>query len=337
MKRLGSLQWPLMALVAVLMFNGLATPGFLSLTWQDGRLIGSLVDVLNRAAPVTLLALGMTLVIATGGVDLSVGAVMAISGAVAACLVVRPDGSPLSALTVSSFPLVVGISIAAAVVCGLFNGCLVGYAGVQPIVATLLLMVAGRGVAQLLTNGQIITFQHEGFAQVAGGSFLALPRPVWLAALGFATFGLLTRGTALGLFIEAVGDNHRAARIVGIDDRRVKLAVYALAAFCAGVAGLVATSDIKAADSSNCGLYLELDAILAVAIGGTAMTGGRFSLAGTVLGAMLMQTVTTTIYTRGVSTEVTLIAKAVIVVAVCLIQAPAFRAAVGSWRERQAA
>lgn len=317
-------KWALLLLAAVLLYNLAFSPGFFAIEVRDGRLFGSLIDILNRAAPAALLALGMTLVIATGGVDLSVGAVMAISGAVAAGLVVQPDGFVLRALGPQSVGVAMGIAVIAGVLCGVFNGVLVGFFRIQPIVATLLLMVAGRGVAQLLTNGQIITVPSDGFAALAIGATVGLPNPVWVTAAMALFFGAVTRLTALGLFIEASGDNPTAARYVGIEGRTLRLAVYGLSGLCAGVAGIIAASNIKAADANNAGLYMELDAILAVAVGGTAMTGGRFSLFGALIGAVLMQTVTTTILTRGIGTEITLVLKAFVVVAVCLLQAPAF-------------
>lgn len=335
MRRLDSrLLWPLAALLAVLAFNLIATPGFFELTVREGRLYGSLVDVVNRAVPVLLLGFGMTLVIATAGVDLSVGAVMAIAGAVAACLIVRPDGCVLNALPALSLPGIVVVSLAAALVCGAFNGVLVALFRIQPIVATLLLMVAGRGVAQLLTNGQIVTFQELSFAALGSGASLGIPHPVWIAALVIVLGGVLVRGTAYGLFVEAVGSNPVASRLSGIDARGVKMAAYGVCALCAGIAGLIATADIRAADANNAGLYLELDAILAVSVGGTSLAGGRFSLVGTVLGALLMQALATTIFTRGVSAEGTLVLKALVVVAVCILQSGVLRRTISTVGQR---
>ncbi|MBC8064804.1 MAG: ABC transporter permease [Chlorobia bacterium] len=322
--RKSAIFWPLVLLGALLLLNFVLDPGFFSLQFRDGRFYGSLVDILNRAAPVMLLSVGMTLVIATGGVDLSVGAVMAIAGSVAAGLIARPPGFPLNGVPIHAVPGIILISLAIAAVCGLFNGFLIGFARLQPIVATLILMVAGRGVAMLLTDGQIITFTNPGFAAIGSGSNLTLPNPIWISLAIVGIVSLLTRKTAFGLFTEAVGDNPSAADGVGIDSRTIKLAIYTISATCAGVAGLIAAADIKAADANNAGLYLELDAILAVAIGGTSMAGGRFSLAGSLIGAILMQAVTTTILTRGVPTEATLILKALIVVGVCLAQSPTF-------------
>jgi ribose/xylose/arabinose/galactoside ABC-type transport system permease subunit len=320
----GKLKWPLVALGLVLLFNLIFTPGFFRLEIKNGRLYGSLIDILNRAAPVMLLSIGMTLVIATGGVDLSVGALMAIAGAIAALSITRLHFSIWA---------VIAMSLAAALLAGLWNGLLVAFLEVQPIVATLILMVAGRGIAQLLTDGQIITFENKPFEFLAGGSLCALPFTITIVVLVFALAALLTRKTALGLFIEAVGDNETASRYSGINTRSVKLLVYAFCGFCAGVAGLIVASDIKAADTNNAGLYLELDAILAVVIGGTALTGGRFYLLSSLIGALLIQALTTTILTRGIPVEFTLVVKALVIVAVCLLQSETFRQSLlGGWK-----
>jgi len=311
-----------MALVFI--FNAAFTPGFFSLGIQDGRLYGSLIDIVNRAAPVMLLAVGMTLVVATGGVDLSVGAVMAIAGSVAAGLIARPAGFPLNWLQVQSVPAVVFVAICVAALCGVFNGVLIGFFKLQPIVATLVLMVAGRGLAMLLTGGVIVTFTNPQFSAIGSGATLSIPNPIWISLATAAVVAALLRRTAFGLFTEAVGDNPRAADGVGIDSRTVKLAIYTVSGICAGIAGLIGAADIRAADANNAGLYLELDALLAVAIGGTSMAGGRFSLGGTMVAVLLMQAVTTTILTRGVSPDVTLVLKALIVVGVCLAQSPNF-------------
>lgn len=324
MRKLPVWAWAIAFIVLVLLVNAVLTPGFLTVSVRDGRLYGSLVDILNRAAPVGILALGMTLVIATGGVDLSVGAIMAIAGTTAAGLIARPASTPFQGGKPSP-ELAVPFGLLAGLLAGSFNGVLVAVFQFQPIVATLLLMVAGRGFAQLLANGQIVTFQESSFAQLGRGAWLSVPTPVWLLLGGLVILGLFTRSTAFGLLLEATGSNPVAAQYVGINARAIKVVVYAVSGLCAALAGLIITADIQAADANNAGLYLELDAILAVAVGGTALTGGRFSLAGSVVGALLMQTLTTTILTHGVSAEVTLVLKALVVVAVCLLQSPEFR------------
>eukprot|EP00831_Metopus_contortus_P019388 TRINITY_DN18398_c0_g2_i1.p1 TRINITY_DN18398_c0_g2~~TRINITY_DN18398_c0_g2_i1.p1 ORF type:complete len:382 (+),score=112.63 TRINITY_DN18398_c0_g2_i1:26-1171(+) len=319
------LVWPLAALLVIILFNMFFTPGFFHIEIKDGRLFGSLVDILNRGAPVMLVSIGMTLVFASGGVDLSVGAVIAISGAVAAQLI-RPDyvrgiieyGEVTPLMTVIAVPLLISL------VAGLWNGLLVACVGVQPIIATLILMVAGRGIAQLITEGQILVFIHEPFQYIGGGFLAGIPFPIILVLATLLITYLLTRKTALGVFIEAVGANPKASLYMGIRAGLIKVAVYMFCALCAGVAGLIICSDIKAADANNAGLFLELDAIAAVIIGGT-MWGGRFTIAGSLIGALIIQALTTTILTRGIAPEITLIFKAVVIICVALIQSETFR------------
>ena len=310
--------YPLIGLAAILLLNAFFVPDFFVLEMRDGRLYGSLIDVLNRSVPVLLLATGMTLVIATKGVDLSVGAIMAISGAVGALLVVNRPAIGV--------PMIVLVSLVVGVAAGLFNGVLVGKVGIQPIVATLILMVGGRGIAQLLTGGQIIIFNNASLEALGTGSLFGLPVPVVIFAVVIAATALIVRKTALGLFVEASGSNAEAARLAGIASDRILIAVYAISGLMAGIAGVIACANIKAADANNTGLYMELDAILAVAVGGTSLMGGRFSLVGSVVGAILMQTLTTTILMEGVSPHLTLVAKALIIVVVVLLQSPEFRA-----------
>lgn len=328
--------WPIAALLLLLAFNYIAErygrgagasagAGFFHIEMKNGRLYGSLIDIVNRAVPVILLSLGMTLVIATAGVDLSVGAVMAIAGTVSAVLLAH-----------HALWVVIALALASGAACGLVNGVLVGFVRVQPIVATLILMVAGRGIAQLLCNGQIIAIQHPGFAFIGGGFLFALPFPITIVVIAIVLTILLTRFTALGLFIESIGGNEGAVRYSGIDPRPYKTFVYAFSGLCAAMAGIIATSDIKAADANNVGLYLELDAILSVAIGGTSLMGGRFFLVGSVIGALLIQSLTTTILSRGVPVEYTFVVKAIVIILVCLVQSEHFRAALRSVFPRRA-
>jgi simple sugar transport system permease protein len=299
------------AFLAILAISWAVSPQFFDLRLQDGRLFGSLVDVFNRGAPVALLSLGMVLVIATGGIDLSVGAVMAISGAIAASLA---DSHAL--------PVVLAAALGAGMLCGLWNGLLVAVLGIQPIIATLILMVAGRGIAQLITEGRIITFTSPQLAWFGGGSVLGVPTPV---AITFAMLALtlaLVRGTALGLMIEATGGNAKASALAGVGTRSMTIAVYVWCGLCAALAGIVAAADILGADANNAGLWLELDAILAVVIGGTSLLGGRFSLALAVLGALIIQAMNTGILLSGFAPEFNLVVKALVVLTVLLIQSP---------------
>lgn len=318
------LFWPAVVLVLLLVSNVFFAPRFFSVTLHDGHLYGSLIDVLRSSTPLVLVALGMTVVIATGGIDLSVGSVMAIAGAVA-CLMI---GDLPHQDSVGGMLLAVAAAVGLAVALGVWNGVLVSVIGIQPIIATLILMVAGRGIAQLLTGGQIINVSSPPFRVIGAGYFLTLPVSVLIVAALVAAAAVLTRRSALGVLVEAVGASPTASRLAGIRARGLTIMAYVFAAVCAAVAGLVFSSNVASADSNAAGNLIELDAILAVVIGGTALTGGRFSLAGSVLGAVLISALDITTYTIGIPAETTLLFKAVVVVVLCLSQSAAFRAVV---------
>jgi ribose/xylose/arabinose/galactoside ABC-type transport system permease subunit len=312
---LRGLLLPLIALGLLLAFNAIWTPGFFTVEVRDGRLYGTLIDILNHGSKVGILALGMTLVIATGGVDLSVGAVMAIAGAVAAQMVSAGHG-PVPAMACAG---VVGLA------CGLLNGILVTLLKLQAIVATLILMVTGRGIAQLVTGGLIVTFDDPVLTAIGNASFLDLPIPVTMLAIMLAVIAIAMRKTALGLFLESVGESAPAARLAGVPVLAVTLMAYAVCGLCASASGLIEASYIRAADANNAGVSLELDAILAVVIGGTALTGGRFSLLGSIVGAILIQALTKTLYMQDVSANIAPAPKAMVVLAVCLLYSPVMR------------
>jgi ribose/xylose/arabinose/galactoside ABC-type transport system permease subunit len=319
---------PVAALVVLLALDALLVPGFFRLEIKDGHLYGALVDILNRAAPLMLAALGMTLVIATRGIDISVGAVVALSGTVAAMLIggtmVVNNGVPAY---VANTPMATALlaALGVALLCGLWNGVLVAGIKLQPIVATLILMVAGRGLAQLLTDGQIVTVYYQPYFFLGGGYLLGLPFSLYVVAAVFIATMLLVKKTALGLFIQAVGINPVAARLAGLRTASLIIFVYVFCSACAGLAGLLVTSNIKSADANNAGLLLELDAILAVTLGGTSLAGGKFSLVGSMIGALIIQTLTWTIYSLGVPPEVNMVVKSLVVFVVCISQSSEFR------------
>ncbi|GLX95340.1 ABC transporter permease [Herbidospora sp. NEAU-GS84] len=329
MKRLA---WPAGILVALLLVNLIFTDHFFQIEIKDGHLYGSLIDIFRFGAPLILVALGMTLVIATKGIDLSVGSVVAIAGAMA-CLQISTLPSQDS---IGGVLGAIGIALGLAVALGVGNGFLVAIVGIQPIIATLILMVAGRGLAQLITDGQIITINSDPYKLIGGGYWLTLPFGIIIVAVVLALIAFVTRRLALGLLIESVGGNAEASRLSGIRSHGLLIVVYAFCALCAGIAGLMISSNVSSADGNNAGLWIELDAILAVVIGGTSLAGGRFSLGGTVLGALIIQTLTTTIYSLGVPPETTLLFKALVVTIVCLLQSPAFRAKVFRSRRKPA-
>jgi simple sugar transport system permease protein len=337
-KKLRSLPllWPLAALLVLLIVNVIRQPSFFHIGFvdrgtdalHDWRLSGSLIDILNRGTPVMLMALGMAMVIGTGGIDLSVGAVMALAGSLAACMLM-PEQTAFDPMHPKGVFVAMTLGILISIAAGLWNGLLVAFFRVQPIVATLVLMVAGRGIAQVLRgNAQPAIDQTlwPGFASLGRSAFLWLPFPITVVAVVALLTLLFTRWTALGLFIESIGNNPIASRYAGVPERTVKLVVYAFSGLCAGLAGLIQTSDVMSADPGKIGLYRELDAILAVAVGGTALTGGRFSLLGALLGALIMQSLETTILTSSIPPEATMVVKAAVVLMICLLQSERFRA-----------
>jgi simple sugar transport system permease protein len=326
------LAWPVITLLLLLAVNTAFNDSFLRIEWRDGHLYGSLIDILNRAAPLVLVALGMTMVIATRGIDISVGAVVAITAAVAAWMI----GGSVAGDT-SRFPLPLALlgAVGVAALCGLWNGVLVARIGMQPIIATLILMVAGRGIAQLITDGQIITIYYKPYFFLGGGYLAGLPFSLFIVAAVFVLLYLAVTRTALGLFIQAVGINPSAARVAGVRSGRLILGAYVFCGVCAGIAGLLISSNVKSADGNNAGQLLELDAILAVTLGGTSLLGGRFSLVGSVIGALIIQTLTYAIYSLGVPPEINLVVKAAVVFLVMLLQSPEFRAELGQLLRRK--
>jgi ribose/xylose/arabinose/galactoside ABC-type transport system permease subunit len=309
--------WPILGLAALVVLNAVHDSGFLKIALLDGHLYGVPVDILTQGSRTMLVALGMTLVIATGGVDLSVGSVVAISGAI--CAVSLHSGHSL-ALTLLA-------ALGAGLLAGTINGVLVARWGVQPIVATLILMVAGRGIAQLIVDGQVIIIRHPAFEYLANGFLLGLPvAPLLVATLYFSTRFVLQR-SALGLFIEAVGDNETASRFAGLAAAQIKTLAYVFCGGCAAITGVLAAANIRAADAYRAGENMELDAIFAVVVGGTALTGGRFVVFGTAVGALLIQTLTTTMYNLGVPPAVAPVPKALLIIAVSLLQSEK----VGRW------
>ncbi len=314
------LTWSVLALVGLAVFNLIFRPNFFSLEIKNGHLYGSMIDILWNGAPLMVLALGMTLVIATGGVDLSVGPVIAITAAVALSLIGTQTG-----VTNTPLPVVYMVALGIAALCGLWNGFLITRIGIQPIVATLILFVAGRGVAQMITNGKIVRIFYDPYFFLGGGYLLFIPFSLFIVAGVYLLGWLFTRRTTFGLFLESIGTNPSSSRFSGINEKNVKLLAYTISGLCAGIAGILISSNLKSADGNNAGLWYELDAILSVALGGTALAGGRFSLAGSFLGALIIQSLTTTIYSIGIPPQVVMVVKAVVVFLVSLLQSENFR------------
>lgn len=319
------LFFPLLCLALVLLINIIKTPTFFKITIQNGVLYGYTIDVINRASELVILAVGMTLVIASsGGTDISVGAVMAVASAI--CCYVLSAG--LVSVNAYAAPWIVGIlaALVASALCGAWNGFLVAKMKIQPMVATLILFTAGRGIAQLITKGQITYIRVNSF-KLLGSSIPGIPLPtsIFVAIFVVLIVSLILKKTALGLFIESVGINKDASRICGIKSKNIIFLCYTFCGILAGIAGMIACSRIYSADANNIGLNMELDAILAVALGGNSLAGGKFSLAGSVIGAYTIQTLTTTLYAMGVSADQTPVFKAIVVIIIVTLQSEEFK------------
>jgi galactofuranose transport system permease protein len=336
------LFWPIVALALILGFDAIFAPGFFKIGILEGHLYGNLIDVINDGAPLMLVAIGMTMVIATGGVDLSVGAVIAISAAMGAVLINPALGNKLignDILTkdITNTPLwiIVLADLGAGTLCGLWNGLLVSRAKIQPMVATLILMVGGRGIAQLITNGQIMTIYYTPYFWFGNGFILGLPVSIYIVALVFLFAWVMVRKTSIGLFIESVGVNSKSTYYSGISEKNVKLFAYTFCGFCGAIAGLILSSYVHSCDGNNIGLFYELDAILSVVIGGTLMAGGRFSLLSSIIGALIIWTFTLTMYTIGVPANALLAGKGILVLVVILLYSDYTRRILNRFIERK--
>jgi galactofuranose transport system permease protein len=326
--------WAATSLALLLIYNLIFSPTFFQVGMADGHLVGNGINVLHYGSKVMLISLGMTLVIALGGIDLSVGAIMAMAGGVAALLICKTN----VATGLDQVPAPVWVAILAGLgiglAAGLWNGLLVGYLNIQPIVVTLILMISGRGLAIYLTNGQAPTIADDSpFLLINRGSVFAVPLPILITA-GAALFTMaLVRWTALGMFIESIGNNSATCEVAGLNTRLVKVMAYGFLGFCCAGAGLVDAAMNKIGDTNQSGLDIELDAIVAVAIGGTSLVGGRFCLIGSLLGAIAMQTLTVTITRSGINPQYNYVVKAFVVILICLLQSPKVRGALAKLRK----
>lgn len=320
--------WGIVAIIALLALNVIKDPTYLALSINpnNGNLVGNLVDILRQAAPVMMIAIGMSLVIATGGIDLSVGSLMAVAGAASMEFLSAAGDSFGAALAA------VGLALVITGVLGAVNGVLVAYVGLQPFIATLVLMLAGRGIAKVITGGQNTTASNDSFRWIANGFLIGIPVVFLLAVLIVIAVGLVVRRSALGLMIEAIGINPRASRMAGIKPKGLLLTAYIMSGILAGIAGVMSVGSVMTVDISRTGYQLELDAILAVVIGGASLAGGKFSLSGAFVGALLIATLDKTVLYLGVSSSATPAFKAIVIVVLCLLQSERVR---GWFRRRR--
>ncbi len=313
--------WGIVAIVVLLLINVLKDPTYLSISVSPttGNLVGNLIDILRAAAPIMLIAVGMCLVVATGGIDLSVGSVMVVSGAVSMEFLHSASGSVGDAF------LAFGLAVLISAVLGTVNGVLVAVVGLQPFISTLFIMLAGRGLAKVITGGQNTAATNDSFRWLANGYVFGIPVVFILALLVVIAVGVLVRRSALGLMIEAIGMDPKAARLAGVNRRGLLFTVYIFSAVLAGIAGVFGTASVMTVDVSRTGYQLELDAILAVVIGGTSLAGGKFNITGAVVGALLIATLDKTVVFLGVSSSATPAFKAIVIVVLCLLQSERVR------------
>jgi ribose transport system permease protein len=299
-----------LALLILVLYNVAATNNFVT--------VETLQLLFSQLPPVIIVSLGMAMVIGTGGVDLSVGTTMAIASAVLAKAVISPGQGGFGA------PIAVAILLAvlAGLVVGVFNGVVVAVARVQPIVATLGVLVAGRGIALVITGGALVELFVPFFSQVRLGKFLGIPYVMIVAAVLAVIVSFLVRRTAFGYRLLAVGGNRRASVLAGLPVKRTLVTVYALSGTLAAVAGVIATARLRASDPSYIGLLYELSAITAVVVGGTALNGGRVRILGTVTGAVLIQLLETTLVSHNAPASVARMVEATIIIAAVYIQRP---------------
>lgn len=326
--------YAVLAEVLILLVSVLLRPDFLKVVINPstGMLYGVPIDILNRSAEITIIGMGMTLVIALGGTDLSVGALVAVSGAMALKFLrwdVLQYPTP-GDYTIMPFFLVIVVPLLVCTLMGAFNGLLISKLGMQPIIATLILMVAGRGIAQITTNGKQFTTMYTPFQQIAQGYFLKLPMPIIIATVVVLCVALFTRKSSFGMFVESVGINPNASRVSGLQSDRIIMIVFMITGFLSGISGLIYSSRISSCDSNNAGVNNEMNAILAVVIGGTSMSGGKFSLIGTLVGSLIIQTIVTLVYFFGVVSEAIMAFEAMIIAVVIVLQSEPVRKVMSS-------
>jgi simple sugar transport system permease protein/ribose transport system permease protein len=288
------------ALAVLVLFNIVFTPNFLS--------IGTFNANLTQVSTIVIVAVGMTFVIATGGIDLSVGSLMAIAGVLAPLFLVSGDqfGAPIIGLA-----LAIVAPLIATTLLGAFNGTLVTVVGLQPIIATLVLYLGGRGIAQLIVSGELREFRNLGSPMIPAFEFIGLGQVVGIRfqvivmAVVVLVSAWVLHATTFGRYVLATGGNAAAARLAGVPVNRVKMAVYCISGFLAGVAGLIVVAINRSSDPHRVGEYMELDAIAAVAVGGTPLSGGRATILGTFIGAMIIQLLRFTLIAHNIPDGIT--------------------------------
>jgi simple sugar transport system permease protein len=320
----------LLAIALLLTMNVIKDPSYLSISYSSsqGAFVGNLIDIMRAVAPILMVSIGMCLVVASGGIDLSVGSMMAVSGAVSMEFLSRAEAPHSVGAAAAAIALALGLCA----LLGAINGILVAYVGLQPFITTLVMMLAGRGLAKVITSGQNTSATNESFRWIANGRVLGVPVVIVIAAAITVLVAVIVRRSALGMMVEAIGINSAASRLAGLGAGALLVTVYALSGVLGGIAGVFATGSVMTVDVSQTGYQLELDAILAVVIGGTSLAGGKFSLGGAVIGATIIATLDKTVVFLGITSSATPAFKAIVIIVLYLVQSGRVAAAVRSIR-----
>lgn len=333
---------PIAALLILAVFNLIADPSFYKITLGYNSagnpvLSGYLITILDYGSELAILAIGMTLVTAaSGGQDISVGAAIAISGSVILRVLCGTNSRP----DTLQAPIIVAflISCVVAMLFGAFNGALVAYFKIQPMVATLILYTAGRSIAAWINNNELPIVNDATFA-VFGGFIpgIPIPTPVFIAAACILVTVLVLKFTNLGLYTQAVGINESSSRLNGLNPAFIKFLTFVILGLCVAVAGLIKVSRLSSINYSVIAKDIEMDAILAVALGGNALGGGKFNMTASILGAFVIQFLTTTLYKFNVQSDALPAYKAVVVILLVVFSAPVVREKMGEFFKRMKA
>ncbi len=321
---------PIAALLLLLLFNLIADPAFFKITLGYNNagnpvLSGFLITILDSGSELAILAIGMTLVTAaSGGQDISVGAAIAIAGSVILRVLCGTNSRPETLQA----PIIVAFLVACVVAAlfGAFNGVLVAYFRIQPMIATLILYTAGRSIAAWINNNELPVISDPSFKYF--GEFIPgipVPTPVFIAIACMVVIGLVLKFTNLRLYTQAVGINQNSSKLNGLNPALIKVLAFVILGLCVAVVGLIKVSRIASINYSVIAKDIEMDAILAVALGGNALSGGKFNMAASIIGAYVIQCLTTTLYKFGVPATALPAYKAVVVIILVVISAPTVR------------
>ena len=330
---------PIAALVLLILFNLITDPSFFQISYSissDGSpvLSGYLITILDNASELAILAIGMTLVTAaSGGQDISVGAAIAISGSVV--LRVLCGDNPRPDEMQSTIIVAFLVSCLVSMLFGAFNGTLVAYFNIQPMIATLILYTAGRSIAAWINNNRLPIISDPSFGY--WGTFfpgIPIPTPIFIAIACMIVIALVLKFTTLGLYTQSVGINPYSAKLNGINPQIVKFITYVIMGLCVAVAGFIKVTRFSTINYSVVAADIEMDAILAVALGGNVLSGGRFNMAASILGAYVIQFLTTTLFKFNVSSAALPAYKAIVVIVLVVLSAPTVREKLGKLKKR---